>query len=125
MRRALSLLLTMLVLQMPARAQFEIGYVTDKLRLGLHQSSDTSDPAFRTLESGQSLEIISRDRNYANVRLPDGVEGYVKVAFLVFEKPAKLIVAEIEAEKEALQKELEDTKAEKETTKNKKSCSCC
>ena len=110
MRRALSMLLTMLVLQTPAHAQFEVGYVTDNLRLGLHQSSDTSDRPFLTLESGQSMEIISRDRNYANVRLPDGVEGYVKVAFLVFEKPAILIVAEIEAEKEALRKELEDTK---------------
>ena len=110
MRRALSMRLPMLVLQAPAHGQFEGGYVTDNLRLGLHQSSDTSDRPFLTLESGQSMEIISRDRNYANVRLPDGVEGYVKVAFLVFEKPAILIVAEIEAEKEALRKKLGDTK---------------
>ena len=110
MRIAFPLLIALL-LQAPAHAQSEIGYVTDNLRLGLHQASDTSDRAFRTLESGQSLEIISRDRNYANVRLPDGVEGYVKAAYLVFEKPAKLIVAETEAERAALQKELEDTKA--------------
>ena len=43
MRRALSMLLTMLVLQAPAHAQVEVGYVTDNLRVGLHQSSDTSD----------------------------------------------------------------------------------
>ena len=110
MRKALPLLAA-LVLQSPVLAQSEIGYVTDNLRLGLHQAADTSDRAFRTLESGQALEIISRDRNYANVRLPDGVEGYVKAAYLVFDKPAKLIVAETEAEKAALQKQLEDTKA--------------
>lgn len=110
MRKALPLLAA-LILQSPVLAQTEIGYVTDNLRLGLHQASDTSDRAFRTLESGQALEIISRNRNYANVRLPDGVEGYVKAAYLVFDKPAKLIVAETEAEIAALREQLEDTKA--------------
>jgi SH3 domain protein len=110
MRRAFPLLIALIFLS-PVHAQTEIGYVTDNLRLGLHQASDTSDRAFRTLESGQALEIISRDRNYANVRLPDGVEGYVKAAYLVFEKPAKLIVAETEAELNALQEELGETKA--------------
>lgn len=110
MRKAFPVLLA-LFFQAPVQAQTEIGYVTDNLRLGLHQAADTSDRAFRTLESGQALEIISRNRNYANVRLPDGVEGYVKAAYLVFEKPAKLIVAETEAEKAALQQELEKTRA--------------
>ena len=72
MRRAFPLLVALL-LQAPAMAQQEIGYVTDNLRLGIHQAADTSDRAFRTLESGQSMEVISRNRNYANVRLPDGV----------------------------------------------------
>ncbi|MDH3439805.1 MAG: TIGR04211 family SH3 domain-containing protein [Gammaproteobacteria bacterium] len=110
MRKAFPLLAA-LMLQSPVLAQTEIGYVTDNLRLGLHQAADTSDRAFRTLESGQALEILSRDRNYANVRLPDGVEGFVKAAYLVFDKPAKLIVAETEAEKVALQKELEEKMA--------------
>ncbi len=79
---------------LPLVAAAETAYITDNLRLGLHQSEDTSDRAFRMLESGQELEIISRDRNYANVRLPDGTSGYVKAAYLVDEKPAKLIVAE-------------------------------
>ena len=99
-----------LLLQAPVQAQAETAYVTDSLRLGIHQSPDTSDRPFRTLESGQAMEIISRNRNYANVRLPDGVEGYVKAGYLVFEKPAKLVVAETEAEKAILQKELEDMK---------------
>lgn len=95
----------------PLAALAETAYITDNLRLGLHQATDTSDRAFQTLESGQELEIISRDRNYANVRLPDGVEGYVKAAYLVSEKPAKLIVAETQATVETLQTELDETKA--------------
>jgi SH3 domain protein len=95
----------------PPLAAAETAYVTDSLRLGLHQAADTSDRAFRTLESGQALEILSRNRNYANVRLPDGVEGYVKAAYLVSDKPAKLVVAETQAAYDDVKKELEEAKA--------------
>ena len=100
-----------LLVLLPLAGFAQTAYVTDNLRLGLHQASDTSDRAFRTLESGQAVEILSRDRNYANVRLPDGVEGYVKVAYLVTDKPAKLIVQETQAANDALQVQLEETKA--------------
>lgn len=101
--------LLMLILA-PLMARAETAYVTDNLRLGLHQAADTSDRAFRTLDSGQELEIISRNRNYASVRLPDGTQGNVKIAYLVFEKPAKLIVEETQAANDALRKELADNK---------------
>lgn len=95
---------------LPMMAAAETAYITDNLRLGLHRAEDTSDRAFRMLESGQELEIISRNRNYANVSLPDGARGYVKAAYLVDEKPAKLIVAETAAERDALIAELAETK---------------
>ena len=63
-------------------------------------------------ESGQELEIISRDRNYANVRLPDGVQGHVKAAYLVFDKPAKLVVAEVQGAYTALQADMEKMRSE-------------
>jgi SH3 domain protein len=96
---------------LPVLAVAETAYVTDSLRLGLHAAEDTSDRAFRYMESGQAMEILSRDRNYANVRLPDGTEGWVKSAYLVDEKPAKLIVAETIAERDRLAGELEQVRA--------------
>jgi SH3 domain protein len=101
----------LLLVLLPIFAVAETAYVTDTLRLGLHQAADTSDRAFRNLESGQEVEIVSRNRNYASVRLPDGAQGHVKAAYLVFEKPAKLIVAEVQAAQEKLQQELTDTRA--------------
>ena len=97
-------------LLLPVLAAAETAYVTDNLRLGLHAAEDTSDRAFRFLESGQPMEILVRDRNYANVRLPDGAEGWVKSAYLVDEKPAKLIVAETIAERDALATELAEAR---------------
>ena len=95
---------------LPVAALAETAYVTDNLRLGLHQATDTSDRAFRTLESGQTVEILARDRNYAHVQLPDGVQGYLKAAYLVFEPPAKLIVTQTQNENDRLVQKLEDTK---------------
>jgi len=95
---------------LPLAALADTAYVTDNLRLGLHAAEDTSDRAFRYLDSGQAMEILIRDRNYANVRLPDGTEGWVKAAYLVDEKPAKLIVAETIAQRDELAAELEQTK---------------
>ncbi len=100
----------LLVLLLSVTAAAETAFVTDNLRLGLHQAADTSDRSFRTLNSGQQVEILSRDRNYAQVRLPDGVQGYLKAAYLVFEKPAKLIVAETAARVLQLEEELATTK---------------
>ena len=95
---------------LPLTVMAETAYVTDNLRLGLYEAEDTSGRSIRMLDSGQAMEILSRDRNYANVRLPDATEGWVKAAYLVAEKPAKLIVAEITAERDSLIAELEETK---------------
>ncbi len=95
---------------LPLAVAAETAYVTDTLQLGLHRAADTSDRPFRNLDSGQEMDVLSRTRYYANVRLPDGTEGYVKAGFLVANKPAKLIVAETQAEVERLSAELEETK---------------
>ncbi len=95
---------------LPLTAMAETAYVTDVLRLGLYEAEDTSGRSFRALESGQEMEILLRNRLYANVRLPDNAEGWVKAAYLVSEKPARLIVAEVNAARDALTVELEDTR---------------
>ena len=100
-----------LLMLLPLLAAAETGYVTDRLMLGLHEAADTSDRPFRSLESGTEFEILSRDRLYAHVRLPDGTEGYVKAAYVVYEPPAKLIVNQTQAEVERLTTELNEAKA--------------
>ena len=97
---------------LPLLATAQTAYGTDNLRLGLYEAEDTSGRPMRMLDSGQAMEILSRNRNYANVQLPDATEGWVKAAYLVADKPAKLIVAEITAERDSLVAELEATKQE-------------
>jgi len=104
--RTFFVLLTLL----PLAAIAETAYVTDTLQLGLHQAEDTSDRPFRNLDSGQVMEVLSRTRYYAHIELPDGTQGYVKAGFLVDAKPAKLIVAETQAEADRLARELEEAR---------------
>lgn len=89
----------------------ETGYVTDRLRLGLHNAEDTSDRPFRYLESGDSFEILSRNGYYGQVQLEDGTTGFVKLGYVVTEPPAALIVSQTQAENDRLAAELAETRA--------------
>jgi SH3 domain protein len=89
----------------------ETAYITDMLRLGLHEARDTSDQPFRNLASGAEVEVLQRVPNYAEVRTEDGDQGWVKSAFLVTEKPALLIVDDVQTELDDLRGELELARA--------------
>lgn len=92
------------IFQSPALA--ETLYVTDILRLGLHRASDTSDSPFRTLVSGDELEVLEKTRFYARVRTTDGQVGWVKASYLVDEKPAQSRLADLTGERDALAQQL-------------------
>jgi SH3 domain protein len=92
-------------------AAAETAYVTDILRLGLHQAEDTSDRPFENLVSGTALEVLARSGNFARVQTADGRQGWVKSAYLVVEKPAQLRVAELEAELAAVRKEFAEARS--------------
>jgi len=95
----------------PICASAETAYVTDILRLGIHRAEDTSDRPFDNLVSGTELEILERLPSFARVRTSTGLEGWVKSAYLVTEKPAQLRVSEVEEELSRLRAELAEAKA--------------
>ncbi len=95
----------------PVLALAETAYVTDILRLGLHQAEDTTDQPFRTLVSGTELEVLARVPNYARVQTADGQQGWVKSAYLVADKPAQLRVSEVEAALGVMREELTRSRA--------------
>jgi SH3 domain protein len=92
----------------------ETAYVTDMLQLGLHEESDTSGDAIENLVSGTELTVLERVPNYARVRTADGQEGWVRSFYLVDEKPARLRLAEAEAEIARLEQALSAMRSENE-----------
>ena len=86
-------------------------WVTDQLRLGLHEASDTSDRAFQTLLSGTELEVLERNAYYARVRLQTGEIGWVKAAYLAEEEPAAARIMPLTRENDELQTEVTSLKS--------------
>lgn len=110
-----------IMLSVAAFASAETAYVTDILRLGLHQAADTSDRPFENLVSGAALEVLERTPNYTRVRIADGREGWVKSAYLIDEKPAQMRVAELEAELAVIRKEFADAHSARVTAEDEAS----
>jgi SH3 domain protein len=107
--RRITATITLLAL-LPALTAAETAYVSDTLQLGLHDAADASDSPIRRLDVGQELEILSQTADIAHVELPDGTRGYVNAGFLVNEKPATLIIAEIAEERDRYARELEEAR---------------
>jgi SH3 domain protein len=79
----------MAVLPVMAFATEGTVYVTDELRLGLYDGEQTTGRPFQTLLSGAKLEVLERALMTVRVRTEDGVEGWVKTAYLVDTEPAR------------------------------------
>lgn len=88
----------------------EPAYVTDQLRLGVHAEADTSDRAFTSISSGDRVEVLEESQYYARVTLPDGRTGWVKKNYLLPDKPAVLLLAEREKERDDALSELDALK---------------
>jgi len=100
----------LLAIAVSAPVAAETAYVTDQLRLGVHAAADTSDRAFTNISSGDRVEILEENQYYARVTLPDGRTGWVKKNYLLPDKPAVLVLAEREKERDDALAELEALK---------------
>jgi SH3 domain protein len=96
---------------LPSALNAQTAYVTDILRLNVYATPDFSGSPVRTLVSGDGFEVLVRDRLATQIRLADGAQGYVRSAYIVDEKPARLIVAETQAEVDRLTAELADLRS--------------
>lgn len=96
---------------LPLLAAAETAYVTDNLRLSMWENADLQGTRIETLVSGQAFEVLSRNAQTTLVELPDGRQGYVSSGYIVPEKPARLIVAETQAENERLSLEIGELRA--------------
>ncbi len=96
---------------LPSALFAETAYVTDVLRLNVYAAPDFSGSPTRTLVSGDAFEVLLRERLATQIQLADGSTGYVRSAYIVDEKPARLIVAETQAEVDRLTAELADLRA--------------
>ena len=103
---ALSALLSLPSTAQETQADEAIMYVTDELLLGLYSGKGGTGDRLRMLKSNTRLQLLSRDGQYAEVLTPQGDKGWVKSAFLVAEKPARVRLGELEAKNRTVVEEL-------------------
>lgn len=101
-----ALVLLLLAPLISTSAAAETVYVTDELRLGLFEGEQTSGRPFKTLTSGDALEVLERALMSIRVRTEDGEEGWVKTAYIVTSEPGRRRAEKLEAQNTQLQARL-------------------
>lgn len=89
--------------------QAETVYVTDLLRLNLYEQPNPQGEVIKTVISGEVLEVIERQPRFAKIRTRGGVIGWTKSAYLVSEKPPRLIVTNIKKQLVKMKKKVKST----------------
>jgi uncharacterized protein YgiM (DUF1202 family) len=75
-------------------------YVTDELVLNVYAEENNQGQRLATLHSGTSVETLSVNGEFTQVRLTDGTTGWVKSSFLTPKEPASFRVKQLEEELE-------------------------
>ena len=88
----------LLLLLAAAKAFAGAAYVSDELVLGVYTGENGQGSKLATLHSGASVETLSVNGEYTQVRLGDGTTGWVKSVYLTTQVPATLRVKQLEEE---------------------------
>lgn len=81
-------------------------YIVDKLMVGIHESKKRDSAISKVVPSDTKLEVLSTDDEFTRVKTEAGVTGWVDNSYLTEEKPARLVVKELEAWKKTRKQEL-------------------
>lgn len=80
-------------------------YITDKLLAGFYASPDLASQPLRALPSGTPMEVLEEKANFSRVRLGDNSQGWVETRFITQEKPAKMMLLELQAKYATLKRQ--------------------
>jgi hypothetical protein len=81
-----------------ATAAAATAYVSDELVLNVYAEENNQGQRLATLHSGAGVDTLSVNGEYTQVRLADGITGWVKSAFLTSKEPASFRVKQLEEE---------------------------
>jgi hypothetical protein len=73
-------------------------YVSDELVLNVYSEQNQQGQRLATLHSGARVETLGASADFTQVRLPDGITGWVKSSYLTSQEPAAVRVKQLEEE---------------------------
>lgn len=89
MRLIPALIVTLLLLPLPATAQ-DVRYVSDKVFIVLHRGPGTDYKWVARLTPGTRLNVVSSSGDWTEVSTTRGTNGWVRTEFLTAEAPAQV-----------------------------------
>jgi uncharacterized protein YgiM (DUF1202 family) len=81
-----------------SRVSAATAYVTDQLVLNVYAAESQQGQRLATLHSGARVETLATSADSTQVRLPDGITGWVKSSYLTTDEPAAVRVKQLEEE---------------------------
>lgn len=84
-------------------------YVTDELKIGMHENATIDSPIMKLVPSGTELTVIEHNDDLVHVQEPEGVRGWINDKYVVANKPGKARISELEKEIERLKSTSTDT----------------
>lgn len=80
-------------------------YVSDHQVINMRSGKTTQHRIIRTLETGDKLRVLKREKKYTKVRTEKGETGWVPTRFLMSEPAARVVLPPVKAKLEKLQKD--------------------
>ncbi|MEK6750521.1 MAG: TIGR04211 family SH3 domain-containing protein [Pseudomonadota bacterium] len=80
-------------------------YIGDTLRVGVRSAQSDNSASLAVITTGAEIEVLERKGNHMKVRTSNGVEGWIKSAYVTQEKPAILLLKETQKQLAALRSE--------------------
>lgn len=99
-------LILFLLCILPLNLVAETLYVGDTLRVGIRPEPVKSLPSISVVQTGAAVEVLERKRSFAKIRTKNGVEGWVKSAYLTRKVPAFQKLNRAEKKIASLEKDL-------------------
>lgn len=94
-----------------ASVMAETIYVTDSLKLKLRTIASNDGEVVTSLDSGQKLTLLEKQKSFTRVKTNGGKEGWIQSWFLTDKPPATYIVNSVTKENETLTQKLADANA--------------
>jgi uncharacterized protein YgiM (DUF1202 family) len=79
--------------------------------VGIHRDRTPDSPIIQVVPTGAPIEVVERNGDFVQVRTADGVTGWVDASYVMDEKPAHLVLAELESVNAARAAEIEAARA--------------
>ncbi len=86
-------------------AQAETVFVIDRLLVGVHKEKRLDSEILKVFPTGTQLEVLERSDDLARIKGPDDITGWVDSSYLTSNKPAQLLLKELEDELQQLKQD--------------------